>query len=233
MTIIYEIAIRAHAEHVDEIRRWFEARPSQAWRALSGLEEFHAYFPAEGRAEDPYVDDGIGPAALCKLGFVDAEALREAIGSAAFRYGLAKLLPEATVTAEPMRRKFYGRGGEVSGGTLHAPFSYVVRYHRPAEDERAFIENYIATHPSLLATLPNIRSVLCYFPIAREIGWQDPNGLASPDYMIGNEVVFDSITHFNAAMVTPIRHELRRHFREFPAFSGRNTHHPMDRIRLV
>jgi hypothetical protein len=108
-----------------------------------------------------------------------------------------------------------------------------VRYHRPAADERAFIANYVASHPPLLATLPKTRSVLCYFPLARELSWKDPNGLASPDYMIGNEVVFDTIADFNAAMATPIRHELRRHFREFPPFSGRNTHYPMDRTRLL
>jgi hypothetical protein len=132
-----------------------------------------------------------------------------------------------------MQRKFYGVDGEARDATLQAAFSYVVRYHRPAEDERAFIENYVATHPTLLATLPKIRSVLCYFPVARELSWQDPNGLASPDYIIGNEVAFDTIADFNAAMACPIRHELRRHFREFPAFSGRNTHFPMNRTRLV
>ena len=38
---------------------------------------------------------------------------------------------------------------------------------------------------------------------------------------------------FNAAMQSPVRQELRRHFGEFPPFTGRNTHYPMDRTRLV
>jgi hypothetical protein len=233
MTIIYEIAVRPPAGRIDEVRRWFGAGPAQAWRALPQLQGFDAYFPAQGGAKDPYVDDGVGPGVLCMLGFPDADALRTAIGGAAFSHSLAALPPEAAITAEPMQRKFYGVDGEARDATLQAAFSYVVRYHRPAEDERAFIENYVATHPTLLATLPKIRSVLCYFPVARELSWQDPNGLASPDYMIGNEVAFDTIADFNAAMACPIRHELRRHFREFPAFSGRNTHFPMDRTRLV
>jgi uncharacterized protein (TIGR02118 family) len=128
-----------------------------------------------------------------------------------------------------MIRKFYSAEGETGEQALQAPFSYVVRYHRPAEDERAFIVHYLADHPPLLAKLPNIRSVLCYLPI----GWQDPNALASADYMLGNEVVFDSVEHFNAAMNSPVRHELRAHFRKFPSFSGRNTHYPMMRTRLL
>jgi hypothetical protein len=233
MTIIYEIAVRANAERTDEVRRWFDAGLARAWRELPRLAGFDAYFPVPGGAKDPYVDDGAGPGVLCMLSFPDADALRAATGSAAFSRSLAALPPEAAITAEPMQRKFYGVDGEARDATLQAAFSYVVRYHRPAEDERAFIENYVATHPTLLATLPKIRSVLCYFPVARELSWQDPNGLASPDYMLGNEVAVDTIADVNAAMATPIRHELRKHFREFPAFSGRNTHHPMDRTRLL
>jgi len=30
-----------------------------------------------------------------------------------------------------------------------------------------------------------------------------------------------------------VRQELRRHFHEFPPFSGINTHFPMNRTRLV
>jgi hypothetical protein len=51
--------------------------------------------------------------------------------------------------------------------------------------------------------------------------------------MIGNEVAFDDIVAFNAAMQSEVRQELRRHFREFPPFTGRNTHFPMNRARLV
>ena len=58
-------------------------------------------------------------------------------------------------------------------------------------------------------------------------------GVAAADYMIGNEVAFDSVAAFNVAMQSPVRHELRRHFREFPKFSGRNTHFAMNRVRLA
>ncbi len=104
----------------------------------------------------------------------------------------------------------------------------MVRYHKPAEDEAAFIRNYVDTHPPTLGKLPGIRAVMCYFPQASR-----RTGVQPADYMIGNEVVFDDVAAFNAAMQSQVRQELRRHFREFPPFTGRNTHFPMNRTRLV
>ena len=51
--------------------------------------------------------------------------------------------------------------------------------------------------------------------------------------MIGNEVAFDAIAAFNAAMQSEVRQELRAHYRDFPRFTGLNTHFPMNRTRLV
>jgi hypothetical protein len=229
MTIVYEIAFRADVGRTDAIRRWFEAGPAKMWRELPQLLTFDAYFPSAGHPQDPYVHDGPGPRALCMLTFADERTLRSAITAAAFVRGLADVPAGAATTADAMARKFYSTAGDTGVQDLGAPFSYMVRYHRPAEDEHAFVENYIASHPMLLMKLPNVRTVLCDFPIA----WQDPNGLPSADYMLGNEVAFDSVDHFNAAMASEVRHELRRHYRELPPFSGRNTHYPMHRTRII
>ena len=51
--------------------------------------------------------------------------------------------------------------------------------------------------------------------------------------MIGNEVAFDDIAAFNTAMASPVREELRAHYREFPRFSGANTHYAITRARLT
>jgi uncharacterized protein (TIGR02118 family) len=112
---------------------------------------------------------------------------------------------------------------------LSAPFSYSVRYHRPAEDEARFVKFYLTSHLPLLARLPNVRNVICYLPVPG-IG---PAGLPSADYMLGNEVVFDTIEAFNAAMASEQRRELRTDFARFPRFTGPNTHYPMTRTRLV
>ena len=133
----------------------------------------------------------------------------------------------ASVTA--MERCFYPVEGETTPGPLQAPFSYVVRYHRPAEDEAAFVAHYVADHPRLEARFPGIRSIMCYFPLK-------PAGvgrLPCCDYMLGNEVVFDCIEDFNVAMQSPVRHEMRAHFHSFPKFSGAVTHFAMLRERLL
>jgi uncharacterized protein (TIGR02118 family) len=226
MTVAYEIAVRG-ADN-EAVLRFFEAHPAKLWCKLPLLHRFDAYFPSMQDANDPYVDDGAGPQLICMLSFGEADSLRSALATDDFRRGLSGLPPDASITADAMLQKFYSAEGETDAQVLDAPFSYVVRYHRPAEDERAFVAHYLADHPALLAKLPNIRSVLCYLPIE----WQDPNGLASADYMLGNEVAFDSTEHFNAAMQSPVRHEMRAHYRKFPPFSGRNTHYPMRRMRL-
>jgi hypothetical protein len=51
--------------------------------------------------------------------------------------------------------------------------------------------------------------------------------------MVGNEVVFDSPEAFNAAMTSPVRLELRAHFKSFPPFTGKNTHYPMMRRQVL
>jgi hypothetical protein len=228
VTIVYELAFRTGAAEGEAVQRWFASGPAKSWRALPHLQGLDAYVPARGEAKDPYVHDGAGPCLLCMLSFSNREALHGALASTDFGRMLAQAPAGTSITAEAMVRKFYGAEGETGEQPLLAPFSYVVRYHRPAEDERAFVAYYVADHPAILARFPNIRSVLCYFPIP----WRDPNALASPDYMLGNEVAFDSLEHFNAAMQSPVRHELRAHYRRLPRFSGRNTHYPMMRTRL-
>ena len=104
----------------------------------------------------------------------------------------------------------------------------MVRYHRPAENEAEFVSHYLADHPPLLAKFPGIRSVLCYLPLDALA-----STLPTVIYMLGNEVVFDTPEAFNAAMASPVRHELRAHFRRFPKFTGRNTHYPMMRRQLA
>jgi len=207
----------------------WHARATRAWAALPGLAAHDIYTAVDEGAKDPLVDDGPGPLLIAILGFADASDLLQAIGSAAFLPSLAELPPGTHATGEAMECRSYPVDGEEKPSPLRAPFSYVVRYHRPAEDETAFIANYIATHPPNLARLPGIRNVMCYFPLRTP----NPAGLPHADYMLGNEVVFDSVEDFNRAMASPVRHELRAHYHAFPPFSGRNTHYPMMRTRIL
>ncbi|HEY7245792.1 MAG TPA: EthD family reductase [Xanthobacteraceae bacterium] len=225
MTIVCEIAFLAARSASSA-----QAGPVElttAWACLPDLIFLDLYTAARASAADPYVDDGAAPACLALLAFPSAEALERAADHARFKTGLTAL-GTSVLACTAMQRSEHAIADADAHAPLTAQFSYVVRYHRPAEDEALFVRHYLETHPPLLGRLPRIRNVLCYVPLA----WRHPAGIPVADYMLGNEVVFDHSEHFNAAMASPLRHELRAHFRQFPSFSGRNTHYPMDRRRL-
>ncbi len=228
MATVIEIACRAHAGQAAMARGWCEKEAIPAWCRLPGLTAFDLYVPSAGGARDPMVDDGSGPLFLMMLEFPNLAALEQAARSQNFAAPLKNLPFGHELSADAMERRFYPVTGETAAA-LSAPFSYSVRYHRPAEDEVRFVEFYLANHPPLLGRLPNIRNVICYLPVPGI----NPAGLPSADYMLGNEVVFDTIEAFNAAMASEQRRELRADFARFPPFTGANTHYPMNRRRLV
>jgi hypothetical protein len=224
---VLELACFGPAAAARAARLWHDAHAT-TWAALPGLAWHDLYVSAGDGARDPLVDDGPGPLLIAMLAFAHAENLAQAVASAAFIAPLARLPAGVRATGEAMRCRAYPIGGEAAPTPLRASFSYLVRYHRPAQDEAAFIANYIATHPPTLAQLPGIRNIMCYFPLDRP----NPAGLPKAGYMLGNEVVFDDVAAFNRAMASPVRQELRAHYRAFPPFSGANTHYPMMRTRL-
>ena len=228
MAIVFELACFGPGDAARAARVWHDAAAA-AWRELPGLVSHDLYVGVSEGAKDPLVDDGPGPLLIAMLAFADADALDKAVVSAAFKQSLARLPDGVRAAGEAMECRHYPVGDAPAPAQLRAPFSYVVRYHRPAEDEAAFVANYVATHPPTLARLPAIRNIMCYFPLERP----NPPGLAKSNYMLGNEVVFEDVGAFNRAMASQVRHELRAHYRGFPPFSGANTHYPMLRSRIV
>jgi hypothetical protein len=225
---VFELACFGPAGAAGVARDWHD-RAAAVWRKVAGLVSHDLYAGVTDGAKDPLVDDGPGPLLIAMLTFADEDALDSAIASAALQDSLALLPDGVRAAGEAMECRHYPVARAAAPAELRAPFSYVVRYHRPAEDEAAFVANYVATHPPTLARLPAIRNVMCYFPLDRP----NPPGLAKSNYMLGNEVVFDDVAAFNRAMASPVRHELRAHYRAFPPFSGANTHYPMLRRRYL
>jgi hypothetical protein len=223
MAFVYEIAFTGAPDATEPARRLFDGGQV---RTLSGLSALDLYRPAGG-THDPYNKDEGPPLLIAVADFQARDALEPA--TAVFEQVLGRLPAGVTATITPMERRFFPVAGEATPGPLQAPFSYVVRYHRPAEDEAAFVAHYVADHPRLEARFPGIRSIMCYFPLKLAGARRVP----CCDYMLGNEVVFDCIEDFNAAMQSPVRHEMRAHFHSFPKFSGAVTHFAMLRERLV
>jgi uncharacterized protein (TIGR02118 family) len=226
---VYEIACSGDRAGEGAVRDWVNRHAAPAWAALPGLSALDIYEPVAAGTHDPYVDDGPGPLLIAMLQFIAIEKLNDALSHPQFRQSFSGRPAGVAVTGTSLERRFYPVGGSAGSGPLRAPFSYVVRYHHPAQNVAEFISHYLADHPPILGKLPEIRSVLCYLPIDEGA----PGVLPAADYMLGNEVAFDSPEAFNAAMASPVRHELRAHFKSFPPFTGKNTHYPMMRRQLA
>jgi len=226
MSFIHEIAFRTSPGVTEPAPPWFDAELVLALRNLADLSALDLYRPVGG-THDPYNKDEGPPLLIAVTEFRSRDALEAA--TPAVERTLAQFPAGIGATITAMERCFYPVDGETTAGPLRAPFSYVVRYHRPAEDEAAFVAHYVADHPRLEARFPGIRSIMCYFPLAAPVSQRVP----CADYMLGNEVVFDCVEDFNTAMQSPVRHEMREHFHSFPKFSGAVTHFAMLRERLA
>jgi len=222
------ITYNGPAEQAEAVAAWFEAAPLAALKARAEVKSINLF--GFEKAHDPYLDDGAGPLLLVELGFDDVAGMEAALGAADVldALGDAATLPVAdcAVTLDAFEVVHQILPGETQAtAQRRAPMSYVVRYYRPAEDEKAFTDFYIENHPPLLAEFPNIRGVMCFLPVE----WRNPTALPMADCMLGNEVVFDSVADFDAAMASDVRHRLRADYMQFPKFSGPVTHFMMRR----
>jgi uncharacterized protein (TIGR02118 family) len=226
---VYEIACTGDRASEAAVRSWADREAAPSWAALPGLSAVDLYHPVLGGTHDPFTNDGPGPLLMAMLQFPTTEKLEAGLSDPRFEQSLGSRPAGVAVTGTSLERRFFAVPGSPDAGSPRAPFSYVVRYHHPADDVALFVSHYLADHPPILAKLPQIRSVLCYLPVDIAA----PAMVPAADYMLGNEVVFDSPEDFNAAMASPVRLELRAHFKSFPPFRGPNTHYPMMRRQLA
>ena len=225
MSWVCEVAVTGSPDRTAPLAAWLSGVARPLLTALPSLDRLDAYVPAGEESRDPYNRKEEAPLLLLVAAFASEAGLRAAFAAPALREALEALPEGVEATVSALSRTFYAPSQD---GRLDAPVSYVVRYTRPAADEALFVRNYVDSHPSTQAHLPGIRAVMCYFPL-RDLALA---GWPARDYLIGNEVAFDSVEAFNAAMLSPAREELRAHFREFPAYSGINSHFLMRRRRL-
>src|SRR5580658_2268084 len=159
---VYEIACTGGQDREGAVQAWADRHAAPAWAALPGLTAVDLYRPLRGGTHDPFNDDGPGPLLMAMLQFPTKEKLQTGLSVPRFQQSLAGMPVAATGT--PFERRFFPVAGTPNPGPLRAPFSYVVRYHHPAENVAEFVSHYIADHPPILGKLPAIRSVLCFWP---------------------------------------------------------------------
>ena len=175
----------------------------------------------------PAFDDGPPPALLAELNFDDAEDARALLESAALRDALAAAGVTGGITADVFHAVHFPLPDRIKPPPRTAPLSFVVRYHRPVQNEAAFANFYTLHHPPLLAQFPGIRNVLCYLPTGIAL----PPDLPSSGAFFGNEVVFDDLDSLNRALASEVLPLLKADGKRFPAF-GHSTHYAMLRRRV-
>lgn len=201
---------------------------------VPGLLKAVVHTPVDGGANDPYLDKETPPACTLQCYFDSIDQLESAcradgpiatilahvdtLGAQKFawvqqtmavrRYGVPEPTPASNADGAP------------------AQCTYMVSYEGPADDLNAWLRHYIDSHPPIMARFPGIREIEIYSRM------DCSNTLAVPfvDVMQRNKVVFDSPAGLDAALTSPVRHEMRADFKAFPPYRGANYHFPMHSV---
>ncbi len=182
---------------------------------IPGVLHAHLYTPAT--ATDPYLDDGAPPALMLECAFDAIEALEAALAADG---ALTRLCGDVPMSQQAMLLRDFPVPGRPPGETC---CSYVVTYEGEAEDANAWLSHYLAHHPAIMAGFPDIRAIM----VASRIDWCSGVGWTRARALQRNRVVFDDPAALDAALASPVRHEMRADFHALPPFYGRTTHHAM------
>ncbi len=200
------------------------SRLDAALRTVSGLARALVHTPAH--AHDPLLDDGAPPQLALQLYFDSLLALEAAAGRSGPLQALAHpdLLPTlggAGVGHQAMAARAFPVPEPARLPERWC--TYLVAYAGPAEDPHAWLDDYLAHHVPLMARLPGLRELEVYSPVEYvcHLPW------ARATCMQRNKVAFDSPSALTAALNSPLRHEMRAHYKALPRFSGEVTHFPM------
>jgi hypothetical protein len=176
-----------------------------------------------GRTSDPYLDDGAPPSLALQLYFDDIAAMEAALAKGGHLQALSTL-PAAGATQQAMLARAFAVPDprfRTPAGEPHC--TYLVAYEGPAEDLNAWHAHYLASHPPIMARFPAIRQI----EICTRLDWVGFLPVLAAEQMQRNKVVFDDAEALTAALNSPVRHEMRADFKDFPKFAGRVTHFPM------
>lgn len=178
---------------------------------------------------DPYLNDGPPPRLGLQLYFDDVVALEAALRRGGHLQALVEQnglpsLRQADVTQQAMLvRRFPVPDPTFRTSQGELPCTYLVAYEGEAADLNVWHAYYLMDHPPIMARFPAIREIEIY----TRIDWCGFLPWRRVEHMQRNKVVFDSPSALTVALNSPVRHEMRAAFHNFPQFTGPITHFPM------
>jgi uncharacterized protein (TIGR02118 family) len=191
----------------------------------TGIRRTVVHVPVVGGASDPYLHAEAPPRCTLQLYFDDIDALENVIRDGGKAHALLDVpgLRECDLTQQLMAVRRYPVPDSGTQPGDAARCTYMVSYEGPADDLNAWLGHYIDSHPPIMARFPSIREIEIY----TRMDYRSALPVERSNAMQRNKVVFDSPDALNAALASPVRHEMRADFRNFPPFSGANQHFPM------
>lgn len=211
--------VRMPAQDTDRVRSIVCGIPAVT-RAL-------LFLPAQAR--DFYTDDGASPRLALQLYYDTLEDLEAAIAV----HGAAQQLtaPDIWQSLGPLtitHQAMYARRYPVLDETYRpdgdeSPCSYLVHYPGQADNLPLWLDYYLDHHPQIMKFFPRIREIEIY----TRVDWRDSLPWTRVEYIQRNRLIFDSAAALEAALNSPVRHEMRADFEKFPPFTGSNIHYPM------
>ncbi|CAH1648575.1 MULTISPECIES: hypothetical protein [unclassified Chelatococcus] len=218
--IVFENTVpgqRMAPEDAGEIRKIVADTPA--------LRRANIYTPES--AQDIYNHEDASPQLSLQLYFDELAHLEAAIARDGHLQALVRDWPSlagATVTQQAMAlRRFPVDDPVVQAEADGQPCSYVVHYSGQAENLNAWFTHYVTHHPQIMRRFPGIREI----EVLSRIDWCDALPWQRVHHIQRNRVMFDSPGALTAALQSPVRHELRADYYQFPKYEGGNAHYPM------
>ena len=216
MTAMSSVAVNDH----------FIGEPLSFLESNVNVSAVEFYTPYTGGV--PKMDDVPAPHLLVEIRMNSEAAARALTESAEFNQHFINktgmLAGASKINLEVLEAVHYDIPGHKKPPARTAPYSFVVRYYGPVENSADFTDFYTSNHPPLLAKFPKVRNVLCYLPL----GWREGGEITDASLIHGNEVVFDNLDDFLAAIKSKQMDAVMADSKLFKPF-GYNSHHPMHR----
>ena len=230
MSIAHFLIFITDPSAANDTHERFPEQEISALATIPGVERVDRYEPTLFE-DDPYDDDRQDQVLTIQTSYRDITSLEQGLASAEFQRLVKAVAADSVykLSHDAMGMVFYPVADEREPRELTAPISYVVRYHYPANDVERFIDHYTSHHPQIETRFPRITNIMCYLPIK----WHDPTDLPYLGYMLGNEVVFESVEDLGNALTSPVMEDMGADFQQFPPFQGHDTHYPMHRRRVI